>query len=52
MNDGFHRLASILDSGSLVATCHGDAGRTPGAESPLRDFWAYFRRMLLRLVGR
>jgi hypothetical protein len=52
MNDGFHRLASILDSGSLAATCHGDVGRTPGAESPLGGFWAYCRQILLRLAGR
>ncbi len=52
VNDNFHRLAGILDSGTLAATCHEAPGHPPGVHSSIKAFLAYCRSLLTRLAGR
>ena len=52
MNDSYHRLASILDSGTLAATCHGDAIRPAGVPSLLKSALLLIRLALQRRLNR
>jgi hypothetical protein len=50
MNENYHRLASILDSGTLAATCHGAGVRPAAVNSPLRSALLLIRLLIARRV--
>jgi hypothetical protein len=47
-NGNYHRLASILDSGTLAAACRGTAIRPAVIDSPLKSALQRIRQFIER----